>query len=189
MFDNVKNDIKRYIKTEDVCCFSDIISLFFYNQSLWVILSYRSGRWVRTKFNIPVIRFILKISTRIIHEILCLLTSIQIPFETKIGPGLYIGHNGMLIINSLAIIGANCNIGVGVVIGQGGRGEKKGNPVIGDFVYIGVGAKIIGNIRIGDNVAIGANAVVTKDVPPNATVAGIPAKIINYLGSKDFIRY
>jgi len=189
MFDNVKSDVNRYIKTEEVSRFRDMIGLLFFNQSLWVILSYRFGRYIRIRFNIPIIKLMLKISTRIFHEMLCLLTGIQISFETKIGPGLYIGHNGMLIINSHAIIGANCNIGAGVVIGQGGRGEKKGSPVIGDFVYIGVGAKIIGNIRIGDNVAIGANAVVTKDVPSNTTVAGVPAKIINHLGSKDFIKY
>jgi serine O-acetyltransferase len=62
-----------------------------------------------------------------------------------------------------------------------------GSPEIGDWVYIGVGAKIIGKIHVGNHVAIGANSVVLKDVPDYATVAGIPARIINNLGSKDFI--
>ena len=93
----------------------------------------------------------------------------------------------MLIISGEAIIGANCNIGAGAVIGEAGRGENKGCPVIGDNVFIGVGSKIFGKIKIGDYVAIGANSVVTKDIPPHVTVAGIPARILNNLGSKDFI--
>lgn len=79
-------------------------------------------------------------------------------------------------------IGENCNIGQGVTIGIAGRGEKKGVPQIGNKVYIAPGAKIIGKIIIGNNVMIGANSVVTKDVPDNAVVAGVPAKIISYKG-------
>lgn len=188
MFDNIKQDIRRYIITEDVKNLRDKIDLFLYNYSLWVILSYRFGRWVRHYFRVPILNIILKIISRFTHSILCLVTGLQLPFEVKIGPGLYIGHTGMLVINGNSIVGSNCNIGVGVIIGQGGRGENKGCPVIGNKVFIGVGTKVIGKINIGDGVAIGANAVVTSDIPSNATVVGIPAKIINYLGSKDFIR-
>ncbi|WP_202807026.1 serine O-acetyltransferase [Planktothrix agardhii] len=74
-----------------------------------------------------------------------------------------------------------------MTIGVGGRGEKSGCPVIGDQVFIGPGAKIFGKIRIGNDVAIGANAVVTKDLPDNAVAMGIPAKIISYEGSQDFV--
>lgn len=188
MFENVKADLRKYIFTEEVRSFFNFVNLILFNYSLWVILSYRLGQWVRIKFKIPVLRQILKITTRISHSLIGLLTGIQIPLETKIGPGLYIGHIGTIVINANAVIGSNCTIGIGVVIGQGGRGEKKGNPILGNRVYVGVGAKIIGKIKIGDNVAIGANAVVTKDVPSNASVAGVPAKIINYLGSREFIR-
>ena len=74
-----------------------------------------------------------------------------------------------------------------MVIGHAGRGGKQFVPIIGDRVYIGPGAKLFGKIRIGNDVAIGANAVVTKDVPDNAVVVGVPAKIISYKGSSDFI--
>ena len=188
MFPNVKRDIRRNIATEDVKNFRQLIELFLFNYSLWVILSYRFGRWARKDCRIPAVALLLKIITRLTHGPLCLITGIQIPFETEIGPGLYIGHTGMLVINHDAVIGSDCNIGVGVVIGQAGRGEKKGSPIIGNKVYIGVGAKIIGKITIGDNAAVGANAVVTKDVPSNATVAGIPAGVVNNNGSRDFIR-
>jgi serine O-acetyltransferase len=90
------------------------------------------------------------------------------------GPGLKIPHYGMVIVNKKARIGKNCEIHSGVNIGQH-KGEA---PKIGNNVYIGPGAKIFGGITIGNNVSIGANSVVTKDVPNNVTIVGIPAKII-----------
>lgn len=112
---------------------------------------------------------------------------IMIPYATEIGAGFYIGHFGTIVISPMAIIGKNCNISQGVTVGQTNRGNRLGVPTIGDNVYIGPGAKIIGNIKIGDNVAIGANAVVTKDLPDNAVAVGIPAKIISYKGSAEYI--
>jgi len=112
---------------------------------------------------------------------------IQVPRGTKIGEGFYIGHFGAIVISGSSIIGKNCNISQGVTIGYGSRGKNKGYPTIGNNCYIGPGAKLIGNIHIGHNVAIGANAVVTKDVEDNAVVAGVPAKVISYKGSTDYI--
>ena len=111
----------------------------------------------------------------------------DIPARTIIGKGFYIGHFGGIVISPQAIIGNNCNISQGITIGFSSRGKNKGYPVIKNSVYIGPGAVIIGNISIGNNVAIGANSVVTKDVPDNAVVAGIPARIINYKGSEGYI--
>jgi len=188
MFETVKQDIHKYMVTEDVENIGQAVNVFLFNDSLQLILSYRFGRWVRNECRIPVVRAVLKIITIITHELACRLTGISIHFENRIGPGFYIGHTGLLVINSKAVIGANCNIGVGVVIGQAGRGEKKGSPVIGDNVFIGVGAKVLGKVKVGNNAVIGANAVVVKDVPDNAVVGGVPAKILSYAGSKDFIR-
>lgn len=92
------------------------------------------------------------------------------------GPGLVIAHYGLLVVNSNARIGCNCRVHAGVNIG-----EKNGlSPKIGDNVYIGPGAKLFGNIIIGNNVTIGANAVVNKSFPDNCVIAGVPAKIIKY---------
>lgn len=91
------------------------------------------------------------------------------------------------MISAGADIGENCNISQGVTIGVVNRGPKAGAPSIGDRVYIGPGAKIIGNIKIGNDVAIGANAVVTKDIPDNAVAVGVPAKVISYEGSAGYI--
>lgn len=112
---------------------------------------------------------------------------IIIPPETKIGSGLYIDHFGGIVVNANAVIGKNCNIGQGVTIGQTNRGSRQGCPTIGDNVYIAPGAKIIGKIQIGNNVAIGANAVVTRDVPDDAVAIGNPAEVVSSKGSVGYI--
>jgi serine O-acetyltransferase len=112
---------------------------------------------------------------------------IEIAPRTQIGPGLFIGHFGGILVSNAAKIGRNCNLSHEVTIGLSSRGERVGVPTIGDNVYIGPGAKIFGAITIGNNVAIGANAVVTHDVPDNAVVAGVPAKVISMNGSQGYI--
>jgi serine O-acetyltransferase len=108
--------------------------------------------------------------------------SIKLGFSIPInvfGPGLAILHYGTIVVNARARIGANCRIHTGVNIGaQLGRGDEV--PIIGDNCYIAPGAKLFGAIVIGNNTAIGANAVVNKSFPEgNATLAGIPAKVIS----------
>lgn len=112
---------------------------------------------------------------------------IEIHPGTKIGKGFYIGHWGGIVINPSVVIGENCNISQGVTIGVVNGGKKVGTPIIGDRVYIGPGVKIIGNIKIGNDVSIGANAVVVSDVPDGVTVGGIPAKIISQNDSSSYI--
>jgi serine O-acetyltransferase len=102
----------------------------------------------------------------------------QIPAGTKIGKGLFIGHFGTIVVNSKAVIGEHCNLSHGITIGQANRGKLMGVPVIGDYVWIGTGAVIVGKITIGSNVLIAPNAYVNFDVPDNAIVIGNPAKII-----------
>ncbi len=112
---------------------------------------------------------------------------ISIPYETKIDSGLYIGHFGGIVVSGKSIIGKNLNISQGVTLGMANRGPNKGYPVIGDNVYIGPGAKIVGAVKIGNNVAIGANCVVTKNIPDNAVVVGVPGKIISYNGTSNYV--
>lgn len=112
---------------------------------------------------------------------------IQISDETIIGKGFYISHFGTIVVSAYAVIGNNVNISQGVTIGYANRGPRKGAAVIGNEVYIGPGAKIVGKVQIGNNVAIGANAVVTHDIPDNAVVGGVPAKIISYGGAEGYI--
>jgi len=112
---------------------------------------------------------------------------ISIPPYTEIGSGFCIGHFGGIVVNSKSIIGKNCNISQGVTLGRANRGRNKGYPILGDNVYIGPGAKIVGAIVIGNNVAIGANCVVTKNIPDDSVVVGVPGKIISQNGSYGYI--
>jgi serine O-acetyltransferase len=136
---------------------------------------------------VPVLTTLLKAATFAVHLWLSVLTSIEISFDTAIDGGLYIGHAGYVVIHTDAVLGANCNLSPGVVIGEGGRAGHRGTPVIGSNVYIAAGAKIFGKVSIGNNVAIGANAVVQTSVPSNAVVAGNPARIVSYRGAADFV--
>ncbi len=102
----------------------------------------------------------------------------QIPAKTNIGEGFYIGHFGTVVINESAVIGKYCNIAHTTTIGRASRGKLKGSPTIGDYVWIGTGAVIVGNINIGSNVLIAPNSYVNFDVPSNAIVIGNPGKII-----------
>lgn len=101
---------------------------------------------------------------------------IQMPWKTQVGYGLYIVHNGPLVVNPTAIIGNNCNLSQYTTIGS----NKNQAAVIGDNVYIGPNVCIVENVKIGNNVTIGAGSVVTKDIPDNATAVGNYAKVINY---------
>ena len=102
---------------------------------------------------------------------------LEIAYTTEIGKGLYLGHPYNITINPNAIIGENCNIHKGVVIGQENRGRRKGTPVIGNKVWIGINAAIVGNITIGDDVLIAPNSYVNCDVPSHSIVFGNPCII------------
>lgn len=114
---------------------------------------------------------------------------IDLKYTTQIGKGFYIGHFGTIVISEKVVIGDNVNISQGVTIGRSNRGKNKGFPTIGNHVYIAPGAKIIGKINIGSNVTIGANCVVTRDIPDNSVVAGIPGKVISQKGSLGYINH
>ncbi len=169
MFNNFKADIKRYTQLK-----KSIYTLF--EQGLWAIAVYRFGREVR-KARLPVISFLLKIFAFLLFKLTEIFTGISLPASAQIGKGFYVGHFGGIILHSDVQMGENCSIGPGVLIGTRGGG-RKGVPIIGNNVYIGVGAKILGGIKIGNSVKVGANAVVLEDVPDDATVAGVPAKIV-----------
>ncbi|HBO98088.1 MAG TPA: serine acetyltransferase [Candidatus Omnitrophica bacterium] len=172
MLDNLKADIKRYVKDPRT---KENIYLIF-EQGIWAVAVYRFGRWVRG-VRVPVISSLFKIVAFLLFKLTEIIAGISLPASADIGKGFYVGHFGGIILHSDVKMGENCSIGPGVLIGTRGLGNT-GVPVIGNNVYIGSGAKILGGIKIGDNVKIGANAVVLSDVPDGATAAGVPAKII-----------
>lgn len=183
----LSEDLNRYFILMNGPNLTQKIVVILMTQGIWYLISYRFGRWVRTDLRLPFLRPVLKAVTYLIHFFLTVITKIEISFDVEIGGGLYIGHAGYLIVNHQAVLGTNCNLSPGVVIGEGGREGRRGSPVIGNSVYIAPGAKIFGPIKIGNHVAIGANAVVNDSIPENAVAVGIPAKVISYKGSADFI--
>lgn len=112
-------------------------------------------------------------------------THIQISSFAEIGEGFYIGHFGRVIINPKAVLGKNINIATGVTIGQTNRGKLSGAPTIGDNVWIGTNAVIVGKINIGTDVLIAPNAYVNFDVPDHSIVVGNPAKVIHRENATD----
>lgn len=102
---------------------------------------------------------------------------LEISYLTRIGKGLYIGHPYNITINSNAELGENINIHKNVTIGQENRGQRKGAPVIGNNVWIGIGATIVGRIRVGNDVLIAPGAFVNCDVPDHSIVIGNPCII------------
>lgn len=102
---------------------------------------------------------------------------IEIAYSSNIGKGLYLGHPYNITINPAAVIGENCNIHKGVTIGQENRGPRKGAPTIGNSVWIGINAAVVGNITIGDDVLIAPNSFVNRDVPSHSVVFGNPCII------------
>lgn len=106
-----------------------------------------------------------------------IINSCDIPVETEIGEGVHFGHRGIgIVIHRNSIIGENAQIMQNVTIG----GKNGGFPIIEKNVFIGVGAVVLGNVRVGEGAIIGANACVIKDVPKKAIVGGVPAKVINF---------
>ncbi len=121
---------------------------------------------------------------RLFSQIAKFLTGIEIHPGAQIGEGLFIDHGMGVVIGETSVIGNNVTLYQGVTLGGTGKEKGKRHPNIGDNVVVGTGAKILGNITIGENSYIGANAVVVKDVPPNSTVVGVPGRITKQEGRK-----
>jgi serine O-acetyltransferase len=121
---------------------------------------------------------------RYISQVSRFLTGIEIHPGAKIGRRLFIDHGMGVVVGETAIIGNDVLLYQGVTLGGTGLEKGKRHPTIGNNVVIGGGAKVLGNITIGDNSYIGANAVVIKDVPPNSTVVGVPGRITKQDGKK-----
>jgi len=161
-----------------------LMPLFF--PCAWPIVVYRFGSWV-VSLKIKLFRIPLYIIYFPIKRISEVIFNTEISEYADLAGGFYIAHVGNVIIAHHTKIGKNTSMHQGVTIGVSGADDKL--PVIGDRVYFGAGCKVVGSITIGNDVVIGANAVVTKDVPDNAIVVGIPAKVLNYKGSYEFVHY
>lgn len=174
---NYSDDFYRYFKRK--CKASDIKYLIL-NPGIRFIYFYRRYNFTKIK--------ILKKLYKIILIFIGLKYGIEINPNTKIGKGFYLGHPFNITINPNVILGENINIHKGVTIGQENRGKRKGTPIIGNKVWIGVNSVIVGKIKIGNNVLIAPNTYVNRDIPDNSIVIGNPCKIVeNINATKDYI--
>ena len=143
---------------------------------LHAVIIYRIAHFFRS-IKIPIL-------PRVLSQIARALTGIEIHPGAVIGNGFFIDHGTGVVIGETAVIGDNVTIFQGVTLGGTGKERGKRHPDIGNNVVVGTGAKILGNILIGDNSYIGANAVVLNDVPPNSTVVGVPGRVTKQDGRK-----
>jgi serine O-acetyltransferase len=142
----------------------------------WVLVVYRFGRW-RYGIRSRIVRMPFSFCYKILKFWSEMLLGTELPCEAVIGRRLVIEHIGGIVVSGDAIFGDDCTLRNGVTVGLRHKGVR-GSPHIGDRVDIGAGAKLLGPIRIGDDAAIGANAVVLCDVPANSIAVGIPARIL-----------
>ena len=122
--------------------------------------------------------------SRVLSQMARWFTGIEIHPGATIGKGIFIDHGMGVVIGETAAIGDNVTLFQGVTLGGTGKERGKRHPTLGNNVVVGAGAKILGNIHIGDNVSVGANAVVLQDVPPNATVVGVPGRVARREGRR-----
>ncbi len=162
MFKNIRSDLKNYKGDWGA-------------QGFWVMLVYRFGQW-RYTIEPALLRKFFSFIYKILYKIVQIITGIELPCEAEIGNNFIIDHFGGIVVSGYAKFGNNCRIRNGVVVGLKNV-ENPCAPVIGNDVDIGAGAKILGPIRIGNRVVIGANAVVITDVPDDCIAVGVPATI------------
>jgi len=162
MFDNIRSDLRNHGGDWGA-------------QGFWALVVYRFGRW-RYGVQPALARKPLSLLYKLLYKWVQILTGIELPCEAQIGPGFVIDHFGGIVVSGYAKFGRDCRIRNGVVVGLS-RTDQPCAPVIGDRVDIGAGAKVLGDIKIGNDVLIGANAVVICDVPDNCIAVGVPAVI------------
>ena len=178
-------DYRRYIASDDTAFRTVMCS-----QGFWAICFYRLSRAVVLSARPAPLRKLLRVVVSVAHKFLEIVTvGISIQLECEIGEGLYIGHHGTTILPAHGSLGRNCNLAHGVTIGLAGRGERRGAPRLGNRVFIGTNAVVVGKITIGDDAMICAGSVVTRPVPPRAVVVGNPARVISFDGSFEHVVY
>ena len=168
MFEGIRQDI-RAVKERDPAARNSIEVLLLYS-GVHAILLHRPAHWLY--------RHKMYFTARFISQLSRFLTGVEIHPGAKMGRGILIDHGSGVVIGETAEVGDNCTIYQGVTLGGTGKEKGKRHPTLGNGVIVGAGAKVLGPITVGDNAKIGSGAVVLKDVLPNQSVVGIPARPI-----------
>ena len=171
-FREVREDIRNIVE-KDPAARNGFEVLICY-PGIWALILHRPAHWLY-KHNI-------KLIARIISQLARWFTGIDIHPGASIGRRCFIDHGMAIIIGETTEIGDDVTIYQGVTLGGTGKDTGKRHPTIGNRVMISSGAKVLGPFKVGDDVKIGAGAVVLKEIPPNCTVVGIPGTIVKRNG-------
>ena len=172
MFVKINNDLKAVFQRDPAA--TSRLEVILTYAGFHALIAYRIAHRLH-KWGVPFV-------PRAISQFARWLTGIEIHPAAKIGKGFFIDHGMGVVIGETAEIGDDVTLFQGVTLGGTGKERGKRHPTLGNHVVVGAGAKILGGIRIGDNVKIGANSVVLKSVPSNSTVTGVPGRIIRTEG-------
>ncbi len=168
MFKHLKNDIDTILERDPAA--RSRTEVFFLYPGLWAIEFHRLTHRLYKKKHFFLARWISQIARNA--------TGIEIHPGATIGEGLFIDHGMGVVIGETTEIGDNVTIYQGVTLGGTGKDKGKRHPTIGNNVMIGAGAKVLGPFKVGDNSKIASNAVVLREVPPDCTCVGVPARIV-----------
>ena len=171
---HIIDDIRAY-KRNDPAAKSAAEILLLYN-GLHATIDYRIAHWLHTHR----MRFL----ARAVSQWSKMWTGIEIHPAAKIGRRLVIDHGTGIVIGETTEIGDDCLLYQGVTLGGTGKDVGKRHPTLGNNVMVGAGAKVLGPFRVGNNARIAANSVVLREVPDNATVVGVPGRIVRLCGEK-----
>jgi len=170
MFNRIRADIRR-VADQERTVLSKVGAILF-NLGFHAVLFYRLSHWLHTHH--------LGALAAVVSYWSAVFTGAQISARATIGKGLIIYHPNGHVIGATAVIGDYCTLTQGNMIGQRRGGGDR--PTIGDYLYAGAGAKILGDIKIGNRVRVAANSVVFHSLPDDASVIGVPAKKISHNG-------
>ena len=170
----IRKDL-RSIMERDPAASSELEVLLTYT-GVHAVIVHRAAHWFYKRGH--------KIIARVISQIMRGITGIEIHPGAKICKGLLIDHGSGVVIGETAEIGDYCLLYQGCTLGGTGKDHGKRHPTLGNNVMVGAGAKILGPFKVGDNAKIAANAVVLKEVPPNSTAVGVPARIVKQNGKR-----
>ncbi len=168
MFKIIREEINVILERDPAA--RGVLEVLLLYPGLHAVISHRSAHWFynRKMFFIA----------RALSQLNRFFTGIEIHPGAKIGRGLFIDHGMGVVIGETTEIGDNCTIYQGVTLGGTGKEKGKRHPTIGNNVFVGSGAKVLGPFTVGDNSKVAANAVVLREVPANSTVVGVPARVV-----------
>ena len=180
MFRTIKEEINNIHKKDPAC--NSVLEIFFCYSGFQAVLAHRVFHffWVR---NWGIVNACVRFIIRVLAHIVKILTNIEIHPNAQIGKHFFIDHGFGVVIGETAVVGDNVTLYQGVTLGGVSTKKEKRHPTLGSNIVVGAGAKVLGNITIGDYVQIGANSVVVKDIPSYSTVVGIPGRIVKMNGT------